>query len=129
MLKGSTGFRGVVSGRFPAKYLGAAEGISTVYGFSRASFLTGVGTVVVVVGGADLSCEVTGRRVGIGIEVELALLMGAGLPTIDWKGSELVGIREGVRDCGDSDAGNELAEALWDNSSRRREPPLLGVVL
>jgi hypothetical protein len=93
------------------------------------SFLTIVGAVGAVMGGADLNCEATGRRVGIGIEVELALLMGTGLPTMAWKGSELVGIREGVRDCGDSDVGKEPVEALWDNSSRRREPPLLGVVL
>jgi hypothetical protein len=129
LLKGSTGFRGVVSGRFAAKYLGAAEGTSTVYGFGLVSFLDSAGVVVVVTGGADLKCEAMGRRVGIGIEVELALLMGTGLPTTVWKGSELAGIREGVRDCGDSDVGKELAEALWDNSSRRREPPLLGVVL
>jgi hypothetical protein len=100
-----------------------------VYGFGRVSFLTIVGAVGAVMGGADLNCEATGRRVGIGIEVELALLMGTGLPTMAWKGSELVGIREGVRDCGDSDVGKEPVEALWDNSSRRREPPLLGVVL
>lgn len=81
-----------------------------MYGFGRVSFFAGAGAAVVI-RGADLGCVGGGRRVGIGIIVELALLLAAGLTAAVEKGSVLIGRREGVRLWGDSVAGIGPAEA------------------